>query len=101
MTSSASPAPTGATPAGSPENHVSAELLGILRDDLNVDVSRVTPDARLVDNVGLDSVAFAVGMVAIEERLGVTLTEEELLSCETVGDLQAAIAAEPRETRDE
>ncbi|GAB4990094.1 hypothetical protein MAHJHV60_45620 [Mycobacterium avium subsp. hominissuis] len=34
--------------------------------------------------------AFAVGMVAIGERLGVTLTEEELLSCETVGDLQAA-----------
>lgn len=48
---------------------VSTTLLSILRDDLNIDLTRVTPDARLVDDVGLDSVAFAVGMVAIEERL--------------------------------
>ncbi|OBH12011.1 acyl carrier protein [Mycobacterium sp. E1747] len=72
---------------------VSDALLSILRDDLNVDVGRVTPSARLVDDVGLDSVAFAVGMVAIEERLGVSLSEEELLTCDTVADLQAAIAA--------
>ncbi|MEM6109772.1 acyl carrier protein [Mycobacterium sp. 050272] len=72
---------------------VTTALQSILRDDLNVDMARVTPDARLVDDVGLDSVAFAVGMVAIEERLGVALSEEELLTCNTVGDLDAAIAA--------
>jgi acyl carrier protein len=38
-------------------------------------------------------VAFAVGMVAIEDRLGVALTEEDLLSCDTVGELEAAILA--------
>jgi acyl carrier protein len=72
---------------------VSAALAVILRDDVNVDIRRVTPDSRLVDDVGLDSVAFAVGMVAIEDRFGVTLSEEDLLSCETVGDLEAAILA--------
>ncbi|MEZ0353028.1 mycobactin biosynthesis acyl carrier protein MbtL [Mycobacterium sp. pR1184] len=72
---------------------VTTALQSILRDDLNVDMARVTPDARLVDDVGLDSVAFAVGMVAIEERLGVALSEEELLTCDTVADLDAAIAA--------
>jgi acyl carrier protein len=89
MTSSSSPSTTA--------DKVSAEVLGILRDDLNVDVSRVTRDARLVDDVGLDSVAFAVGMVAIEERLGVSLSEEELLNCDTVSDLQAAVAAKYRD----
>ena len=72
---------------------VSAALTEILRDDMNVDISRVTRDSRLIDDVGLDSVAFAVGMVAIEDRLGVTLSEEDLLSCNTVGDLEAAILA--------
>lgn len=72
---------------------VSTALQSILREDLNVDMTRVTPEARLIDDVGLDSVAFAVGMVAIEERLGVALSEEELLTCDTVGDLEAAIAA--------
>lgn len=72
---------------------VSTALLEILHDDMNVDVRRVTRDSRLIDDVGLDSVAFAVGMVAIEDKLGVVLTEEDLLSCDTVGELEAAILA--------
>lgn len=72
---------------------VSAALQEILRDDLNVDISRVTPESRLIDDVGLDSVAFAVGMVAIEDKLGAVLTEEDLLTCDTVGELEAAILA--------
>ncbi len=72
---------------------VSAALEEILRDDLNVDTSRVTGDSRLIDDVGLDSVAFAVGMVAIEDKLGVALSEEDLLTCDTVGDLENAILA--------
>ena len=72
---------------------VGAALTEILRDDLNIDVSRVTPESRLVDDVGLDSVAFAVGMVAIEDRLGVVVNEQELLGCDTVGDLENVIRA--------
>nr|WP_241365460.1 acyl carrier protein [Klebsiella pneumoniae] len=70
---------------------VSAALTEILRDDMNVDVRRVTRDSRLVDDAVLDSFAFAVGMVAIEDKLGVVLSEEDLLSCDTIGDLEAAI----------
>jgi len=72
---------------------VSAALIEILRDDLNIDVSRVTQESRMVDDVGLDSVAFAVGMVAIEDKLGVAVTEQELLGCDTVGDLENVIRA--------
>ena len=72
---------------------VGAALTEILRDDLNIDVSRVTPASRLVDDVGLDSVAFAVGMVAIEDKLGVVISEQELLGCDTVGDLESVIRA--------
>lgn len=72
---------------------VSDALEEILRDDLNVDVSRVTRESRLVDDVGLDSVAFAVGMVAIEDKLGVVINEQELLICDTVGDLERVIRA--------
>ena len=72
---------------------VGAALTEILRDDLNIDVSRVTRESRLVDDVGLDSVAFAVGMVAIEDKLGVVISEQELLGCDTVGDLENVIRA--------
>ncbi len=75
---------------------VSAVLETILRDDLNVDLARVTPDSHLIDDLGLDSVAFAVGMVAIEDRLGVALSEEELLTCNTIGDLDGVIKSKAR-----
>jgi acyl carrier protein len=77
----------------SPPDSVSDALTEILRDDLNVDISRVTRSSRLVDDVGLDSVAFAVGMVAIEDKLGVVISEQELLGCDTVGDLEGVIRA--------
>jgi acyl carrier protein len=72
-------------------DEASTALEQILRDDLNVDISRVTRESRLVDDVGLDSVAFAVGMVAIEDKLGVVINEQELLTCDTVGDLERVI----------
>ena len=72
---------------------VGAALIEILRDDLNIDVGRVTQESRLVDDVGLDSVAFAVGMVAIEDKLGAAVSEQELLGCDTVGDLEDVIRA--------
>ncbi|MGA9491118.1 MAG: acyl carrier protein [Mycobacterium sp.] len=72
---------------------VGVALSEILRDDLNVDVSRVSRSSRLVDDVGLDSVAFAVGMVAIEDKLGAVVSEQELLGCDTVGDLEDVIRA--------
>ncbi|MHA3022925.1 acyl carrier protein [Mycobacterium sp. BMJ-28] len=77
----------------SPSAAVNPELLTVLRDDLSIDVSRVTRDSRLIDDLGMDSVAFAVGMVAIEDRLDAALTEEDLLSCETVGQLESAVLA--------
>ena len=77
----------------SPSDSVSDALKEILRDDLNIDIGRVTRGSRLVDDVGLDSVAFAVGMVAIEDKLGVVLNEQELLTCDTVGDLENVIRA--------
>lgn len=70
---------------------ISGELASIFREDLQIDVSQYTAASHLIDEVGLDSVAFAVGMVAIEEKLGIALTEEELLTCNTLGDLDEAI----------
>ncbi|MFA7513410.1 MULTISPECIES: acyl carrier protein [Mycolicibacterium] len=86
------PSSPASSPASSPGG-ISAALEEILRDDLNVDITRVSRDSRLIDDVGLDSVAFAVGMVAIEDKLGVALSEEDLLTCDTVGDLEQAILA--------
>lgn len=83
MTSSTPPVPST----------VDDRLVSILRDDLDLKFESITATTRLIDDLGMDSVAFAAGLVAIEERFGTQLSEEDLLTCTTVGDLQAAIGA--------
>jgi len=78
---------------------VSSGLAAIMRDDMNVDITHATRESRLIDDLGLDSVAFTVGKVAIDDRFGVTLTEEDLLTSETVGDLEDAITAKLTDSR--
>jgi len=66
-------------------------LLEILRDELAIDPARVHPDASLIGELGFDSVAFAIGLVSIEEKLGVTLSQEAMLACKTIGDVARLI----------
>ncbi len=70
---------------------VSDGLVSILRDDLELPCQTLSASTRLVDDLGMDSVSFAVGLVTIEEKFGVQLSEEDLISCSTVGDLQSVI----------
>lgn len=71
-------------------DHIHDELLSILQD-LDLSLTDVEPTARLVEDLGIDSVAFAIGVVSIEERLGVRLTEREVADAATVGDLEQLI----------
>ena len=66
-------------------------LAAILRDDLELPCQSLSAGTRLVDDLGMDSVSFAVGLVAIEEKFGVQLNEEDVFGCQTVGDLQSVI----------
>ncbi|MEN4399707.1 acyl carrier protein [Mycolicibacterium senegalense] len=70
---------------------VSDGLVSILRDDLELPCQSLDAGTRLVEDLGMDSVSFAVGLVAIEEKFGVQLSEEDLIACRTVGDLQTVI----------
>ena len=62
-------------------------LVAIFRDELAIDPARVHPGASLIGELGFDSVAFAIGLVSIEEQLGLTLEQDELIVCKTVGDI--------------
>jgi len=44
-----------------------------------------------VDHGILIAGKISVGMVAIEDKLGVVINEQELLTCDTVGDLERVI----------
>jgi acyl carrier protein len=64
-----------------------ATLLEILDSDLAMDPAHVQMDSTLIGDLGFDSVAFAISVVAIEERFDLRVSEEKLFACETFGDV--------------
>ncbi|MCF8586898.1 acyl carrier protein [Gordonia sp. HY285] len=74
-------------------DRVRESLKEILDEDLDLSLDGVTEESSLIDDLGMDSVAFAIGVVAIEEKLGVKLAEREIYDAKTVGDLEEAIRA--------
>ncbi|MCX5041645.1 phosphopantetheine-binding protein [Aldersonia sp. NBC_00410] len=62
-------------------------VLEIVRSDLAIPCTETELDAELLADLGFDSIAFAIGRVAIHERLGVLLTEEQVHGCRTVRDI--------------
>ena len=56
----------------------------------DVDLSKITPEAKLVDDLGFDSLALMMMAMGIEEKFGYRFTE--FVMFETVGDVCAFLA---------
>ncbi len=65
------------------------EVCAILAQKLGAE--SVTPEMRLVEDLGAESVDFVAISSAIERKLGVELSDDALLELETVGDVVAAV----------
>ncbi|WP_327120879.1 acyl carrier protein [Nocardia sp. NBC_01730] len=68
---------------------LSDKLCNVLRKDLALDVENIGPDDRLIEDLGMDSVAFAIALVAIEDHTGVQLSGQRLMECHTIGEVDA------------
>ena len=59
----------------------------ILVDELNVDESKVTPEASIKGDLGADSIDILQLLMTLEEESGITIPDEKLATFETVGDI--------------
>ena len=59
----------------------------LIAETLNCDLEQVTPQARLAEDLGADSLAAVELSMALEEEFGVTIADEDLPGLKTVGDL--------------
>lgn len=67
------------------------KLRSVLQKDLALDVESIGPDDRLIEDLGMDSVAFAIALVAIEDHTGLQLSGQRLMECRTIGEVDALI----------
>lgn len=66
--------------------HAGQILRGIIMDELDLDVSDMTPDMRWKEDLGISPEIWSVFLERLEQRFS-TLTAEELKKCGTYGDL--------------
>jgi acyl carrier protein len=63
-------------------------LLEILLRISGADPAAITPEARLIEDIGIDSLGFYEILIEADECLGIKIPEEQLLKFRTVGDIQ-------------
>jgi acyl carrier protein len=71
----------------SSDQDVSASIADILSRIAGVDPSLVKDEARLIEDIGLDSLGFYEILIEADESLGIRIPEEDLLTFRTVGDI--------------
>lgn len=59
----------------------------MLADALNLSVDKVTPDAKIVDDLGADSLDVVELLSRLEDEYGVTIPDEEVENLVTVADV--------------
>ena len=65
------------------------ELVQILCDQLPLNAEDITPDSRIKEDLGADSMDVLQLLMALEEEKGITIPDEVLPTLKTVGDIVA------------
>jgi acyl carrier protein len=73
------------------QDTVLAGLTQVLGDAAGVDPADVTPEARLGNDLGIDSLTMAEVVVAAEDRFGLVIADDDWSRFVTVGDVIAYI----------
>ena len=56
-----------------------------------IDVSAITPDSSLRDDIGINSIGILYMALAIEEEFGIKFTNDDFVDISTVSDVVAII----------
>lgn len=69
------------------ENSIEQRVRKIIAEQLDVSPDQVTPEARLIDDLGADSLDAVELIMALEEEFGHDIPDEQAEKLQTVGDV--------------
>ncbi len=73
-------------------SEIDAQVVAAIATEFELDPATVTPDRRLIDDLGLDSLDTVDLIAAMERAFKVKCPETEARQLRTVGDIQAFVA---------
>lgn len=68
----------------------------MLAEQLCAEPSEITDDARLVEDLGADSIDLVQLLIRLEKELDISFTDEEIQEFKTVGDVAKCLARKER-----
>ncbi|RVY48401.1 acyl carrier protein [Helicobacter pylori] len=66
-------------------------MRAVIAKQLEIDVSQVTPEAKFVKDLGVDSLDIVELIMALEERFGIEIPDEQAEKIVNVGDVMRYI----------
>ncbi|PUD87478.1 acyl carrier protein [Helicobacter pylori] len=66
-------------------------IRAVIAEQLNVDAAQVTPEAKFVKDLGVDSLDIVELIMALEERFGIEISDEQAEKIVNVGDVMRYI----------
>ncbi|QTO99345.1 acyl carrier protein [Helicobacter pylori] len=66
-------------------------IRAVIAEQLNVDAAQVTPEAEFVKDLGVDSLDIVELIMALEERFGIEISDEQVEKIVNVGDAMRCI----------
>ena len=67
-------------------SQIESKVNDFLIEDLEIDQENIIPEARLKEDVGIDSLDFVDIVVIVEKNFGFKIKPEEMASVVTLGD---------------
>ena len=67
-------------------NEVFEKVKGLFVEDLGIDESKVTMEAKLEEDLEIDSLGIVGVVMAFEDEFGIEIDDEELADVSTVGE---------------
>jgi acyl carrier protein len=69
------------------------KIQAMLAEALNLPIEKVTPDSKIVDDLGADSLDVVELLSQLEEEYGIVIPDEQAENLVTVADVANAIEA--------
>ena len=73
------------------DSKTSEQLRNVVAEQLGLDRSEIVPEARILDDLGADSLDIVELVMALEERFDIEVPDADVEMLQTIGDVVAYV----------
>ena len=72
---------------------ISEKVVDMLASQLNIEKAKLIPNARLIEDLGADSLDMVEMLMLVEEEFGISIPDDDAMNLKTVEDIVKYIEA--------